>query len=47
VGVGGIGSHSVINKMLYVHCLINPVSPLMGGGSEGEAVGMAIWNVMG
>ena len=27
--------------------LVNPVSPLMGGGSEGEAAGVAIWNVMG
>ena len=27
--------------------LVNPVSPLMGGGSEGKAVGMAIWNVVG
>ena len=28
-------------------CLINLVSPLIVGGSEGEVVGVAIQNVMG
>jgi hypothetical protein len=46
VGVGGDWVAIWWSTKRWVR-LVNPVSPSMGGGSEGEAAGVAIRNVMG
>jgi hypothetical protein len=44
-GWWGLGSHSVVDETLGASH--QPCFPLMEGGSEDEAAGVAIWNAMG
>jgi hypothetical protein len=46
LGVGG-GWVGVQSPTRHCACLVNPVSSLIGGGSKGRVVGMAIHHIVG